>query len=86
MKKEIKVVKLNEDDLLEIVSEYFNFSGKKYVKKGVQATMTKFYGTSDQDLRAVCVLASDSIYNEIDLDEVDKSYDFTGHSSVEFKK
>lgn len=85
MKKEVKVIKLNEEEILSILGEYFNFSGKKYVQKGIKSTMLNLYGKADEDLRLVCVLSSDTNSLEIDLEEVDKKFDFTGDESVNFK-
>lgn len=85
MKRELKVIKLNEEEILSILGEYFNFSDKKYIKNGVKSTSLNLYGNANEDLRLVCVLSSDNMCEEIDLLEVDKKYDFTGDKSVDFK-
>lgn len=80
MKKDIKYFKYNEDDILEIITEYL---------AGIEG-MTSFrakaaiFGKPQKDLRIICAIMdisdSDCIeaLNNIDLQEIDKSMDFNG--------
>lgn len=87
MSKEKKVLKLNQDEILSIITEYLNDSGDKYVSKQVCATSVCIFGKANEDLRLVCVLSNndeEEIF-DIDLEDVDKKYDFTGDKSVDLK-
>ena len=74
---EIKYFKLNEDDILEIVSEYVA------EKTGIKEFSSKSiaYGTPSKDLRII-VAVGDSSLSHVDLEEVDKTLDFNGDHSL----
>ncbi len=76
--RNIKLFKVNEDDILEIVSEYFAES------TGIEEFYFKsiVLGTPNKDLRMI-IAVSDEICKELDLVEVDKNMAFNGdHSHI----
>ncbi len=86
MKKQKKVIKLNQEEILSILSEYFNSSGDKYISKQVYATNICLLGEIDKDLRLICVLSNDEDEEDIfkiNLNNIDKSFDYTGDESVD---
>ena len=88
MKKVRKVVKLNQDEILSILGEYFNDSNDKFVPKQVWGTHWNLFGKLNEDLRLVCILTNceeDIEMHNIDLEEVDRNHDFTGDMSVDLK-
>lgn len=71
-----KVFKYNEDDILEILSEYLaeengfdTFQSKAILK-----------GTPNKDLRLIAVIGEleDNKIGKLDLDDIDKSIEFNG--------
>ena len=86
MIKEKKVIKLNQEEILSILSEYFNSSGNKYISSQVYATNICLLGKIDEDFRLICILSNDEdeedIFN-INFNCIDKCYDFTGNFSVD---
>jgi len=72
--KKRKVIKLNEDDILEILIEHFQTNNKVENAKGI------LFGESGKDLRFVGVFGSinDIDIGRIDLGEVDKDMEFNG--------
>lgn len=87
MKKERKIVKINQEEILSIISEYFNNSGDRYVSQQVYATNLRIFGESDKDLHLLCVLSNDEDDCDIfklNLNEIDAQYAFTGDKSASF--
>lgn len=75
---DIKFFKLNEDDILEIVSEYVA------EKTGIKEFSSKSIalGTPLQDLRVIVAVSNESL-SDIDLLSVDKEIEFNGeHSKI----
>jgi len=74
--KDIKLFKLNEDDILEIVSEYVA------EKTGIKEFSSKSIalGTPSKDLRIV-VAVSNEFLLDVDLLSVDKEIEFNGEHS-----
>lgn len=79
MKNQIKVIKLDEQQILSILSEYFN--------ERFYATSCTLLGASGKDLRLIC-LASDyenlSIFS-MNKECVDKKYSFTNEKGIVIK-
>ena len=73
--KKMSVIKLNEDDILEILIEHYQ-TGKFSRSKG----SAKLFGNPGQDLRALIVLSDDHNKN-FDLDVMEKNTDFNGDHS-----
>ena len=75
MNKKIKYIKLESDDILEIVLEYYQEQfDHSECARGI------ILGTPDKDLRLIAVFGdidNENIDN-IDLEEVDKNMDYTG--------
>lgn len=71
--KDIQLFKLNEDDILEIVSEYVA------EKTGIKEFSSKSIalGTSSKDLRVIVAVSSESLL-DIDLVGVDKEIEYNG--------
>ena len=76
VKEKRKVFKYNEDDILEILSEYLaeengfdTFRSKTILK-----------GTPNKDLRLIAVIGEleDDDIGKLDLDDIDKSIEFNG--------
>ena len=83
-----KVIKINQEEIIAIIGEYFNDSKNKFISNQVFATRLNILGKANDDLRLVCILsddAGDEDIFKIDLIEIDKNYDFTGERSVELK-
>ena len=80
--KTIKVKKLNQDDILEILIEHY-WGGE--CKKLLNARATIF-GTPGKDLRAICVFGNenDPEISQLDLGKIDSESDYNGdHSFLE---
>ncbi|MEH7159354.1 hypothetical protein [Neobacillus drentensis] len=76
VKDKRKVFKYNEDDILELLSEYLaeengfdTFRSKTILK-----------GTPNKDLRLIAVIGEleDDNISKLDLDDIDKSIEFNG--------
>ena len=67
------IKKLDEDDILEILIEHFQ-TGQYSYGRG------KLIGTPGNDLRFVGAISCDSLA-DVDLDEIDKKYDYDGDHS-----
>lgn len=76
--KDVQLFKLNEDDILEIVSEYVA------EKTGIKEFWSKSIalGTPAKDLRIIVAVSSESL-SHIDLVDVDKEIEYNGdHSKI----
>ena len=80
MNQHIKFIKLDSDDIIEIILEYYQDQLKEsQLARGI------LLGDSNNELRFIGVLGSEKIdYNAIDaidLREVDKTMDYNGDHS-----
>lgn len=82
-KKQALLFKFNEDDILEILTEYL-------AEKSGFGTFTSkaiLLGTPSEDLRLIAVVADlEQNLSEYNLEEIDKSMDFNGDHSGEVYK
>ena len=77
--KDIQLFKLNEDDILEIVSEYVA------EKTGIKEFSTKSIalGAPSKDLRIIVAVSTESL-SDIDLQSVDNEMEYNGeHSKID---
>ena len=79
--EEIKYVKLDEDDILEIIVEHFQDENVNiFFGKGI------ILGTPSKDLRFVGVLSTEDAFTkarDVNLEELDKKMEYNGfHSSI----
>jgi hypothetical protein len=77
-----KIFKLNEDDILEIISEQL----AEEAGFGEFSSRTQLFGAVGKDLRIVSVIDSDNskLLKDIDMKEIDEKTEFNGsHSFLE---
>lgn len=70
-----KFIKYNEDDVLEILTEYLA------EKEGFETFQSKaiFFGTPGKDLRLIAVIDElESEFTNINLEEIDESIEYNG--------
>jgi hypothetical protein len=74
--KEKKIFKYNEDDILEIITEYLA-SENGFETFGTKAILL---GTANKDLRVVVVISEfeDDSVNAMDLEQMDNEMNFNG--------
>ena len=77
------VKKLNEDDILEILLEYF----QENEFKDFPNSRGLLIGEPGKDLRFICIFGKEdnSIIKNCDLSELDKTFDYNGdHSFLDY--
>lgn len=74
--KDIQLFKLNEDDILEIVSEYV--AQKTDIKEFSSKSIA--LGTPSKDLRIIVAVSGESL-SDIDLVSLDKEIEYNGEHS-----
>ncbi|MWC28800.1 hypothetical protein [Paenibacillus sp. MMS18-CY102] len=75
--QEIKCIKYNQDDILEILTEFL----AKKMGLGTFYSKALLLGTPGKDLRLLAVLGElddDEKIESVNLDELDKNMDFNG--------
>jgi hypothetical protein len=78
-KKKQKIFKYNQDDILEILTEYLaEENGFNTFQSNAMSV-----GNVDEDLRLIAVIGDleDDDISKLDLDEIDKSMDYNGFHS-----
>lgn len=77
MEKKYNLMKLDEDDILEILVEYFQ--GKE--KFGCLQASACLMGESGKDLRFIGAFSSDEEKIRCDFEKIDKEMDYNGDHS-----
>lgn len=80
-KLEFYIKKLNEDDILEILTEYL--LEKEFMN--CESSRSILLGAPGKDLRFICILGKEDVSSEIvkcDIMEIDKKYNYNGDHSI----
>lgn len=78
MKEKYFIKKLDQDDIMEIVTEYF--LEKEY--SGCVSTKACLLGVPGQDLRLIAVFSKGDKRIQCDFEDIDKTVDYNGSHAV----